>query len=205
MHRSHLLDDAAMARFIATGYHLVQPDIDADVLTGICRLTHRATKTDSNPGNAIYDRVPPLQEVFTHPQLVGALTSLLGPGYRMECHRHLHLTQPGSAMGGFHQDGTPRAFKGWNRPWRRWHRPRKLIAVFFPHDVPPEMGPTSLIPGSHYCDRRPDRLEELEMPLVSPAGTVALAHHAIWHRARANASGQRPATHYAQVHLQPHR
>ncbi len=190
MHRYHLLDDDAVARFIATGYHLVQPNIDAAVLADICTLTRQAAKEGSNPGNAIYDRVPPLQEVFSHPQIVGALTSLLGPGYRMECHRHLHLTQPGSVMGGFHQDGTPRAFKGWNRPWRRWHRPRKVIAVFFPHAVPLAMGPTSLIPGSHYYDRRPDGLEKLEMPLTSPAGTLALAHHAIWHRARANGSDQ---------------
>ena len=64
-----------------------------------------------NSGNAVYEQAPAVQQVLAHPQVVGALSSILGPDYYMECHRHAHLTKPGQQAGGFHQDGTLRALE----------------------------------------------------------------------------------------------
>ncbi len=64
-----------------------------------------------NPGNAVYEQAPAVQQVLAHPQVVGELSCIIGPDYYMECHRHAHLTKPGQQAGGFHQDGTLRALE----------------------------------------------------------------------------------------------
>ena len=183
------LNDDEMLAFIARGYHLLHPAIDAEIHRAVCAQTRAAFVQGENPGNAIYEQVPVLAQVLSHPQVVGALTSILGVDYRMLCHRHAHLTQPGQAAGGFHQDGTPRALRGWTRPWRYGHRPRKVLLVYFPHAVPKELGPTTLAPGSQYYRQRPEEMEALECGVEGEAGVMAICHFSCWHRAGANASG----------------
>ena len=122
-----------------------------------------------NPGNAVYEQAPAVQQVLAHPQVVGALSRIIGPDYYMECHRHAHLTKPGQQAGGFHQDGTLRALKGWTRPWRYWHRPRKVLLIYFPQAVPEDM-------------------EVLECRVTGGEGIMAIVNFACWHRAGANTS-----------------
>ena len=182
------LNDDEMLAFIARGYHIFHPTIDADIHRAVCAQTRAAFVQGKNPGNAIYEQVPALAQVLSHPQVGGALTSILGADYHMLCHRHAHLTQPGQAAGGFHQDGTPRALRGWTRPWRYGHRPRKVLLVYFPHAVPKELGPTTLVPGSQYYRRRPEAMEALECGVEGEAGVMAICHFSSWHRAGANTS-----------------
>ena len=182
------LNDDEMLAFIARGYHILHPAIDADIHQAVCAQTRAAFVQGENPGNAIYEQVPALAQVLSYPQVVGALTSILGADYHLLCHRHAHLTQPGQAAGGFHQDGTPRALRGWTRPWRYGHRPRKVLLVYFPHAVPKELGPTTLAPGSQYYRQRPEAMEALECGIEGEAGVMAICHFSCWHRAGANTS-----------------
>ena len=182
------LNDDEILSFIARGYHIFHPAIDADIHRAVCAQTRAAFVQGKNPGNAIYEQVPALAQALSHPQVVGALTSILGADYHMLCHRHAHLTQPGQAAGGFHQDGTPRALRGWTRPWRYGHRPRKVLLVYFPHAVPKELGPTTLVPGSQYYRQRPEAMEALERGVEGEAGVMAICHFSSWHRAGANTS-----------------
>ena len=182
------LNDDEMLAFIARGYHLLHPAIDAEIHRAVCAQTRAAFVQGKNPGNAIYEQVPALAQVLSHPQVVGALMSILGADYHLLCHRHAHLTQPGQAAGGFHQDGTPRALRGWTRPWRYGHRPRKVLLVYFPHAVPKALGPTTLAPGSQYYRQRPEAMEALECGIEGEAGVMAICHFSSWHRAGANAS-----------------
>ena len=63
--------------------------------------------------------------------------------------------------------------------------------MYFPHDVPLEMGGTMLLPGSHF--RRVNELDVGryqnflgQLPMVCKAGTLAVVHHGIWHCGRQN-------------------
>ena len=69
-----------MLAFIARGYHIFHPAIDAEIHQAVCAQTRAAFVEGKNPGNAIYERVPALEQVLSHPQMVGALTSILGRG-----------------------------------------------------------------------------------------------------------------------------
>ena len=177
---SILLDDSRMQSFIADGYAVVETDLPADFHQSIYRQIEEVLATEGNPGNNLLPRVPDLQQVFDQPQVAGALTSILGPGYYLHPHRFCHFNKPGSEGQRLHKDS-------WSR---RHHRPRWAMAFYYPQDTPAERGPTGVVPGSHYHNRLDRGAEEREIALAGEAGTVAIVHYDLWHRATPNSSGQ---------------
>lgn len=183
----YLLSDQDVLHFITHGYHIVStPDIPA-VHESVCAQTLRVFQ-DGNPRDAIWEKIPHLHDVFNHPAVRGALTSLLGEEYAMYSHRHCHLNLSGSDEGRYHQDGTERAFSGWHRPWRRHFRDRTIMAMYYPHDVTEEEGPTAIVPGSQYYHTLSEEEKKREMGFCGKAGDIILVHFDIWHRATANRS-----------------
>jgi len=63
--------------------------------------------------------------------------NLLGPTYVLHPHRYCHRNEPGSTAQRLHKD--TRDFSGDHH--LRHHRPRWLIAFYYPQDVSSEMGP----------------------------------------------------------------
>lgn len=120
--------------------------------------------------------------MFRLPQVQGLIRSLVG-------------TEPLYDHHAFHKVG-PRHVEG-----QIWHAdniidPRLAFDIqlfYYPHDTPREMGGTMFLPGSHLR-----RIHETDigryqnfrgqMPMVCKAGTVAVAHHGIWHCAQPNAT-----------------
>ncbi len=192
--RDHLLSDDQVKSFVVRGFHLVHLDPADPIHRDACREL-AAAAVGGEPEDDLYYDCPALRRVVQRPELRGALASLLGSGYRLFTHRHGHVTPPAAegAAGSQrpHQDGSFRRFVGWSRPWRRHHRPRVLLAFYYPHEVTAELGPTGIAPGSHYYRHLHDRYDRHEMHLVLPAGTVALCHFNLWHRATVN-RGTRP-------------
>ncbi len=189
--KSHLLDDSQMAAFVQTGVQVVHSRLPEEVHGEIGAAVADLCGGDKNPANAIYNEVDGLRQVLECAAVAGALQSLLGADYRLQCHRHAHVLPPSGSAGlpraqRFHQDGTEREFEGWNRPWRRWHRPRKLNVFYYPHDVWLERGPTEVVAGSQYWGAFHAAFRTHSRPLIAPAGTVALTHYNLWHRGTIN-------------------
>lgn len=168
-----LLTDEEVGAFIARGYHLVEPDFPEgfnETVQNEIRFLER------NPGNGVLDAVPLLSKVYGHPKIRGALISLLGHDYNMNGHRHLHTNPPGSRSQGWHQDGTN----------VRHHQIWTVLAMYYPQEVPPEMGPTVVMPGTHFRNAPTDRLQSYgnlkgQVALTVKAGTVAITHYDLWH------------------------
>ena len=175
--KSHLLDDSQMAAFVQTGVQVVHSCLPEEVHGEIGAAVADLCGGDKNPANAIYNEVDGLRQVLECAAVAGALQSLLGADYRLQCHRHAHVLPPSGSAGlpraqRFHQDGTERKFAGWNRPWRRWHRPRKLNVFYYPHDGWLERGPTEIVAGSQYWAEFHAAFRTHSRPLIAPAGTV---------------------------------
>jgi hypothetical protein len=177
-----LLRDSEMISFVIRGYLVLQPDLPdafhAAVYDDIAALF--AGRTD-NPGDAILDLVPALHQVWTHPRIHGALISLLGADYRMNSHRHCHVSAPGMRSQAWHQDGVN----------QRHHQIRTVLGFYYPQDVTPELGPTVVLPGSHFRNAATDQMATYanlrdQVLLSVPAGTVVLAHYDIWHAGTRN-------------------
>ena len=157
-----LLDDERVREFIANGFLRLTPDVDAQTHQAVDALLRQACENETWYGNNILARVPQMHTVLDCPVVRGALTSLLGEGYRLHPHRAVHTSTPletremtvrpetdappmgkGSAAGsGWHQDAQSPLSRA------RHHVPRYLIGFYFPHDVPVAMGPRGFKPAA---------------------------------------------------------
>ena len=157
----------------------VQTDLDDSVHRTIFEKTDRVLGTGddgtpgggSNPQNNILPMVGELAQVLEAPEVVGALTSILGDGYVMLPHRHCHTNMPVAPLPDGrrgitmvpHRDGQA----GCHKP--RHRVPRWAIVFYYPQECPDRQGPTALIPGSHLRPRLTTELN-LEMPLAVDRG-----------------------------------
>lgn len=188
-----LLTDDQVRRFIAEGV-LALPV--TDLPQELHRLIHSKGEAlndgGENPGDGIFDAVPELSELLAAPSVGGALTSLLGEGWSMASHRHMHTNIPaGGADQSLHKDSQ--------RTKPSLHRPRSLFIFYVPRGATAQMGATAVVPGSPYvsvdsqdwsvANESPANLgpglykTKLTAPLDQ--GTIVLAHHGIIHGATA--------------------
>jgi hypothetical protein len=139
-----------------------------------------------NPGDAILDRVPRLHAVFAHPKVRGPLLSLCGDDMVMNSHRHCHVRPPGPFAHNWHTDSRDRGATD-----LQW-----VLAMYYPHTVTADMGPTVILPGSQFRSAPNPTLESFanirgQLAMAVPAGSVAIVHPNIWHGAGPNYS-ERP-------------
>jgi hypothetical protein len=175
-----LLSDDEVITFVIRGYHVVQTDFPAAFHRAIY---DKISQLKDNPGDGILDCVPELHQVYDHPAVRGALISLLGQNYAMNSHRHCHMNKPGTRSQDWHQDGTN----------QRHHHVRTVLGMYYPQDVSADMGPTVVLPGTHFRNAPTDRMASYanfreQVVFNVPAGTVAITHYDIWHAASANTS-----------------
>ncbi len=89
---------------------------------------------------------PNVNALLASPTCHGAVQSLLGTDYFMAPgNSHMHVSHAGDQ--GFHKDGTDH---GPTQGTVRDHRPRHLLVMYYPQDTTLDMGPTTVIPQSHY-------------------------------------------------------
>ncbi len=178
----NLLTDAQMREFIVNGFVTVQTDFPPEFHASVRAQAESIFSTEGNPGNDILPRIPELAELFAHPAVTGALTSVLGPGYAMHAHRHCHLTPTRQPAQRQHQDSYE------DDRNVRHHRTRWAMAFYSLQEVPPAMGPTSVLPASQYYTSRSQPERQEESLLCGAAGTVTIVHYDLWHRATTNRS-----------------
>lgn len=183
---SNLLTDKQVQQFIVNGYVIVQADGSPDLHEEIRKTIEDVYESEGNIGNNILPRIPDISQVFEHPNVAGALTSLLGPGYVLNPHRHGHLNSPGSSGQKWHKDCY--VFDhNIRHPRFDW-----ILAFYYPQETTEEMGPSGILPQAQFQRfiSDPDASKTLEVPLTicGPAGTVALIHFDSWHRATPNTS-----------------
>lgn len=182
-----LLTDAQMRHFIAHGYVLLQTDFPEDFHMAMNARIEAFMRDEGNPGNNILPRAPEVQAVFRHPVIRGAVSSVLGPDYIMQPHRHCHYTEPGRKVQSWHKDSY------WGYARVRNHHAWWAMIFYYPQAVTHEMGPSGIIPGTQYYDKRPGDATERPLFLEGPAGTFVLIHYDLWHRGGANQSRQNRA------------
>lgn len=185
----HLLSDDDVASFVINGYLVVKPELPAG-FNGEVYADLEALP--SNPGDGIYDAVPKLQRVYESPEMVGALTSLLGPDYAMFPHRHCHRNSPGTPSQQIHQDNL-NDLRIADGQVRAPDKVELVLAMYYPQDVASNMGPTVLLPGTHMLKALPDRMSSQgnfgqQHTATVEAGSVVLLHYDIWHAGSANTS-----------------
>ena len=177
------LNDDQMRDFIINGYVVAKTDLPPEFHQDIYKRTQELFENQGQPGNNLLALIPEVRAVLEDPGVVGALTAMLGHNYYMYPHRHVHFNQPGSPGQDLHIDSMT----------RRRHRTRWAMAMYYPQDTTEDMGPTGILPKSHYyCNRErkdpPWGDSQGGVPMAGAAGTVNIVHYDIFHRGTANRS-----------------
>ena len=127
-----------------------------------------------------------LKHVLLNPQLAGALRALLGADIGLP------------VIASHHRVACPQPAQAWHHDNDRIFGPElEFLEVFyFPQDTPASLGPTEVMPGTHFGPAK-RRLEEQGVLLEGPAGTIGIHHQSILHRrAVSTATGLRQMLKY---------
>ncbi|MEM7346219.1 MAG: phytanoyl-CoA dioxygenase family protein [Chloroflexota bacterium] len=187
VNKTHLLTSRQMAQFVAKGYlrfDTLIPDtineaVMAEIDQGLIHGEPAGTPlSDCYHGSAI-------RTMLDMPEIQGIIHSLVGPEPLFD-HDAVHVREPLEGRSqGLHADSIIDV---------RTHFDIQLM--YFPHDVPLEMGGTLLVPGSHFrrinefdIGRYQNLLGQVQM--VCKAGSLLVLHHGIWHCGRQNKTDRR--------------
>jgi hypothetical protein len=186
--KQYLLNSKQMASFVARGFlrfdELVPQAVNDAVMAEIDAGTIKAAPAGT-PLSQCYPEPSALGRMIRMPEIQGIIQSLVGPDPRFDHHAiHVRQANEGQAQG-MHGDSIIDT---------RMHFDVQLM--YFPHDVPLEMGGTLLVPGSQY--RRINEMDIAryqnflgQIPMVCKAGSVLALHHGIWHCGRQNKTSQK--------------
>ncbi len=170
------MSDREVIDFCRNGY-LMLPGVVPDEINE--RVVDYLERVDST-----HEPTPIMNESFfvdgvlMNPQAAGAVRSLLGSG----CTLPLLISN--------HRGPLP-----YTRP-QSWHRDGGTIytsaleylqVFYYPEKCTEEMGPTVLLPGSHFMRNKAPMMAHLgsiqgTVSTASPAGTIFLTVYGVWHR-----------------------
>ncbi len=122
-----------------------------------------------------------LEHVLLHPQLTGAMRSLLG--------RNVGLP----VLASHHAIECPQPAQAWHQDADHVFGPElNFVEVFyFPQDTPAELGPTELVAGTHIASTQ-RQSDQGGVLCDGPAGTLGIHHQSILHRrGESTAAGMR--------------
>jgi hypothetical protein len=192
--RPELLTAEEMAQFVMDGYiemdEPVPDELNAEVKNDAGNQPRDARWTGLDL-NAFWDRSEAVQSVHKLPQFQRILKGLMG-NEAIQNHSWLHITPAGHrAAQQWHvdQDRSSVQLIG-NDPWDF-----DILTLYFPHDVPREMGPTLILPGSHLrsvSGRDLGRYKNFvgQKHLSGPGGRIIFSHSLLWHCAQPNRSNE---------------
>ena len=185
--KSYLLSSQEMAEFVARGFlrfdELVPSEINEAVMRDIDNNAIGGAPAGS-PLSQCYQGTA-IRRMLDLPQIQGLIQSLVGEEPLFD-HDAIHVREPNQGRAqGLHADSIIDLREHFD-----------IQIMYFPHDVPLEMGGTLLLPGSHF--RRINEAEIAayqnmrgQIAMVCKAGTILVLHHGIWHCGRQNKTNRR--------------
>ncbi len=181
--KKYLLTTRQMATFVAKGFlrfdDVVPAELNERIMREIDAGGVKASRA-ATPLSQCYAGTA-VKEMLDMPEVQGMIQSLVGPDPLFD-HQAVHVRQPNEAAAqGMHGDSiidtSRQAFD--------------VQLMYFPHDVPLEMGGTLVVPGSQYRRINESDIARYQnfigqVPIVCKAGTLLVLHHGIWHCGRRN-------------------
>lgn len=118
-----------------------------------------------------------IEQVLLNPQAAGAVRSLLGKTFMLPKGLANHRIECPAPAQGWHRDGGSRYGPELNH----------LQVFYYPQDTPIELGPTGLVPGSHFyfsLSRCMGHFTSIRSAVntAAPAGSIFITVYSIWHR-----------------------
>ncbi len=192
-----LLNDQQVQQFICDGYLILKPTVPAEVHQTIDKKFTWLAENEDNPGNNILSRLPELNTILNCPEVIGAISSLLGQDYITCTHSFWHRTLGQQneqtadrkkirekVIAAGHQDNFCPSAIG------KSHNLQYIRFMYYSHDMTLEHGPTHITPGTQYSSEVQDDDRERLQPVVGEAGTIFISHFELIHGGCPNVSNR---------------
>jgi len=185
--KQYLLNSSQMAEFVARGFlrfdGLVPDEINDAVMKDIDKGTIQGAPAGT-PLSQCYHGSS-IRKLLDMPEIQGIIHSLVGSDPLFD-HDAVHVREPNQGKAqGLHADSIIDVRTAFD-----------IQIMYFPHDIPLEMGGTLLLPGSHF--RKVNEMDIAgyqnmlgQIPMVCKAGSILVLHHGIWHCGRQNRTDRR--------------
>ena len=187
------LNDTDVFNFCKTGYLMLESVVD----DAINRQT--TDYIDKNGHHSLLNEDWFIEAVFYNPQAAGAVRSLLGANFALPIKLPNHRVKCPMESQSWHRDGGSRYGPAVNH----------LQVFYYPQDTPPEMGPTEVLPGSHFFFSLQSwmghygTIRGAELT-AAPAGSIFITAYSIWHRrSKSTAIGWRNMLKYIYWRMTP--
>ena len=181
--KENLLTTNQMASFVARGFLRFDEFVPAEINQAVMAEIDAGIPSAAAgvPLSQCYPEPSAIGHMLRMPKVEGIIQSLVGPDPLFD-HQAVHVRQPNEdSAQGMHGDSIIDT--------RTQNFDVQLM--YFPHDVPLEMGGTLVVPGSQY--RRINEMDIAryqnllgQVQMVCKAGTLLALHHGIWHCGRQN-------------------
>ena len=179
--KQHLLNSKQMAKFVADGFLRFDELVPEELNRAACAEMEAGgiRGKAGEPFDGMWQDAA-IGQVVRLPAIRGMIESLVGPGPLYD-HHAVHTVNANHEHGQiWHADAIIDM---------RLHFDVQFF--YFAHDTPREMGGTMFLPGSQFRRISESDIARYQnflgqMPMVCKAGTVAVAHHGIWHCAQPN-------------------
>ena len=180
------LTDRQVIDFCRHGYLVMERAVSDKVCRRIREYLDAMDSNDAQQPNGLLEEDWFVEGLVLNPQTAGAVRSLLGANFSLPDFMANHRGRcPEPHPLGWHVDGGNMHTYTLN-----------YLQVFcMPQDTTADMGPTELLPGSHFLLGQSALVTHYGaikgvQKMVGPAGTVVITCYPIWHRrTRATASG----------------
>jgi len=181
--KKYLLNSKQMAELTANGFlrfdELVPDELNRAAIAELEAGPMKYGRA-GEPFENVWTDSDGIGKIFRLPEIQGIMQSLVG-AHPLYDHHATHIVRQQHAHG------------------QHWHAdaiidtrmPFDVQFFYYAHDTPREMGGTMFLPGSHYRRISESDIARYQnfagqMPMVCKAGTIAVAHHGIWHCAQPN-------------------
>ena len=180
------LTDQQVIEFCKNGFMMLEAVVPDEVNR---QTTEFLDRNPEGQPMEILDEEWFVDHVTKNQQAAGAVRSLLGKDFKLPMQMSNHRVQcPHAAESG-----------GWHRDGGAVDSPRldSLQVFYYPQDTPAELGPTEIVPSSHFLRIKRRYMTQYgsirqAVQTMAPAGSIFITHYSMWHRAtRSTAAGIR--------------
>ena len=176
------LDDEGVLAFCKNGFLTLEGVVDDDTN----RRTNEFVEEHAGDQSVFGDGMEPTEilsedwfvdTVIKNPQAAGAIRSLLGKDFGLPINMVNHRIQTPQPSQEWHVDGGAKFGPQLDH----------LQVFYLPQKCTREMGPTEILPGSHFLFSHRDAMKRIgrvrgSYYAAAPAGSIILTHYGIWHR-----------------------
>ena len=177
------LSDSEVMEFCRQGYFVLEAVVSEEINKRTCEFLLQNERTEQ-----LLEEDWFVDNVILNPQAAGAVRSLLGSNFK--------LTMPFIFN---HLAQEPMEPQAWHRDGSSHYGPEldSLQVFYYPQDTPVDLGPTEVLPGSHFLFGGFSHMDHYRnfkgvVSTAAPAGSIFLTVYSVWHRrARSTSAGRR--------------